>query len=221
MSRFLIAASRLTDHRWKMYGGVPKQLVNVGGERLIDRTIRQFSPHGEVLVVYGERPLPVDVPQVKAENDPRLGDINGIVNGRKAWSKTERTTVLLGDVWFSNAAVEAITAPRADWCLYGRPHNSTITGKKCDEQFAVGFEPSEQARVIAAAQYGASLARARKTRWTRFPQWFHCMHGLTDPKRIDRPPDVSLGHFVTIDDATDDLDYPKDYVALIERISPT
>lgn len=216
--RFLIAASRLTDHRWKNYGGVPKQLVDVGGERLIERTIRQFSPFGEVVVVNGGRLLPVNVAQVTAENDPRLGDINGIVNARKHWSKTDRTTVLLGDVWFSDAAVAAIVAPRADWCLYGRPHNSAITGKKSDEQFAVGFEPSEQRWVIEAAEWGARLARARRIRWCRFPQWFHAMHHLTDPKKIDRPPDVSLGHFVVIDDTTDDIDYPKDYEALRTRL---
>jgi hypothetical protein len=215
---FLIAASRLSDHRWGWYKGVAKQLVDVGGERLIERTIRQFSPFGEVVVVHGDAPLPLDVRQVKAVNDPMLGDINGIVNARAHWPQTERTTVLLGDVWFSEAAVEAIVTPRADWCLYGRPGWSTVTGKKSDEQFAVGFEPSEQSAVVAAAVKGGRLTRIRQIRWTRFPQWFHLMHGLTDPKRIDRAPDVSLGHFVVIDDQTDDLDKPADYDALLRRL---
>lgn len=216
--RFLLACGRGSDHRWKMYRGTTKHLVPIGGERLIDRTIRLFAPHGEVIVVYGERPLPVKVPQVRAENDPRLGDINAICNARRHWSPSERTTVVLGDVYFTEAAVAAIVEPRSDWCLYGRPGNSAITGKRSDEQFAVGFEPSEQAAVLRAAEYGARLARARRTRWTRFPQWFHSMHGLTDPKRIDRPPDVSLGHFVVIDDESDDIDYPKDYDGLLARL---
>lgn len=217
---FLIAASRTNDHRWKGYKAVPKQLVDVGGERLIERTIRQFSPFGEVVVVSGDKPLPLDpaVRQVRAENDPRLGDINGIVNARRYWSSSGRTTVLLGDVWFSDAAVAAIVEPRSDWCLYGRPGWSTITGKKSDEQFAVGFEPADAVRIIAAAEQGGRLTRARKIRWTRFPQWFHIMHGLTDPKRIDRAPDVSLGNFVVIDDTTDDIDKPEDYEGLLRRL---
>lgn len=219
---FLIAAGRGFDHRWPRTMRVPKQLVDVGGERLIERTIRQFSPFGEVVVVHGDAgPLPLNgVRQVRAENDPKLGDINGIVNARRHWSQTERTTVLLGDVWFSDAAVAAIVAPRADWCLYGRPTRPNIAGtRKYDEQFAVGFEPSEQAAVIRAAEFGARLARLRKTRWTRFPQWFHAMHGITVPALVDRRPDVSLGHFVVIDDESDDLDYPSDYANLKARLS--
>jgi molybdopterin-guanine dinucleotide biosynthesis protein A len=219
-ARFLIAAGRPSDHRWKWYRGVAKQLVDVGGERLIERTIRQFSPFGEVVVVHGDAgPLPVDIRQVKAENDPKLGDINGICNARRYWSQSERTTVVLGDVWFTDAAVAKIVAPRTDWCLYGRPNHSAITGKKSDEQFAVGFQPSEQAAVLAAAEQGGRLTRARRIRWTRFPQWFHLMHGLTDPKRVDRAPDVSLGHFEVIDDQTDDIDKPEDYDRLLERLA--
>jgi hypothetical protein len=216
---FLIAAGKPSDHRWKWYRGVAKQLVDIGGERLIERTIRQFSPYGEVVVVHGDSGrLPVDVRQVRAENDPRLGDINGIVNARRHWSPTERTTVLLGDVWFTDEAVQKIVTPRADWCLYGRPGWSTITGKKSDEQFAIGFMPDEQDRIIIAAQAGGRLVRARRIRWTRFPQHFHLMHGLTDPKRIDRAPDISLGNFVVIDDQTDDLDKPEDYDRLLQRL---
>lgn len=217
---FLIAAGRGFDHRWPTSMRVPKQLVDVGGERLIERTIRQFSPFGEIVVVHGEAgPLPLNgVRQVRAENDPKLGDINGIVNARKHWSQTERTTVLLGDVWFSDDAVAKIVAPRADWCLYGRPGWSTITGKKSDEQFAISFMPGEQATILAAAEAGARLVRARRIRWTRFPQHYHILHGLTDLRRIDRAPDVSLGHFVVIDDLSDDIDKPEDYQRLRKRL---
>ncbi len=216
--RFLIAASRTTDHRWKL--PIAKQLVDIGGERLIERTIRQFAPFGEVIVVCGSQRLPLDlaIPQVQAENDPRLGDINGIINARRYWAKDDRTTVLLGDVWFSDAAVQQIVAARSDWCLYGRPGWSTVTGKKSDEQFALGFEPDEQAGVIAAAEAGGYLVRKRKIRWTRFPQWFHLMHGLVDPKAIDRAPNVALGHFEIIDDTTDDIDKPEDYERLLARL---
>jgi MobA-like NTP transferase domain len=216
--RIFIAASRLYDARWPESQGTPKQLVDIGGERLIERSIRQFSAHGELSVVYGAAPLPVEAHQVRAENDPRLGDINGIINARRHWSKTDRTLIVLGDVWFTDDAVAKIVAPRSDWCLYGRPRGSDLTGKRWDEQFAVGFEPAEQDRVYAAAARGATMVRHHQIRWCRFPQWFHCMHGLTDRRRIDRVPDISLGHFVVIDDATDDIDKPDDYRRLRERI---
>lgn len=218
MTRIFIAAGRPYDKRWPESQGIPKQLVEIGGERLIDRTIRQFRGHGDLYVVHGAGgPLPVDIPQVKAENDPRIGDINGILNARRHWPSDDRTLIVLGDVWFTDAAVGAITAPQTTWCLYGRPARSAITGKTHDEQFAVGFEPAEQHRVIRSGEIGGRMARERQIRWCRFPQWFHLMHGLRDRRAVDRRPDVALGHFVVIDDETDDIDTPEDFVHMVER----
>jgi hypothetical protein len=45
------------------------------------------------------------------------------------------------------------------------------------------------------------------------------MHGITVPALVDRRPDVSLGHFVVVDDESDDLDYPVDYERLLQRLA--
>lgn len=217
--RVIIAAGRATDSRWKLYKGVAKQLVPIGSERLIERTIRQFSACAEVLVTHppGHR-LPLNgTRQVEPRNDPVLGDINGVLNSRAYWSHEDRTIVALGDVYFSDFAIRTITASRRDWALYGRAGASSLTGKTHDEQFAIGFMPEEHDKIVYAAYQAARLWQRRRIRWVRFPQLYHSMLGYP-PERIDRRPEPSA-HFVTIDDESDDIDYPADYERLLKRLT--
>lgn len=209
-----------SNTRWGGYrGAVRKHLVEVEGERLLDRTLRQVARHapGRTVVVLhpedrgayaAQVAQPVEFFEVPVAAAPEL-EAQKFLSSRALWNAAGRTIVLLGDVWFSAAALAAIFADSPEeWTAFGRAGASRFTGCPYGELFAQRF--------TATAEHGANLERLdamyrNRTCRRAAAGWAHynLMIG-----RHPHAPGVG-GRYVEIDDFTEDFDHPGDYDAWV------
>lgn len=134
--------------RWEGYLGTEKHLVEIEGERLLDRTVRLLSEQGvgNVCVVtkeYDERYNVLGTSQevvcVDYENNV---DADKFLSSKHLWHKAGRTIVLYGDCYFTDQAMEVIVHfPKREWTLFCRPGASKLTGTNWGECFAQSFYP--------------------------------------------------------------------------------
>lgn len=205
MRTIVIAAG--DGERWGDYTGVPKHLVTLAGERLIDRTARLFSEHGEVYVVGRDERYETPYSQLVV---PRLNAANfgadKFLSSRDLWNPDGRTIVAYGDVWFTEDAVARITGYDLHiWRLFARFGPSLVYGGDRGECFAQSFWPEHQAEHLAALRRIVGVRRAGVLReiggWTHY----RAMEGFFLVEHAQGP------LLFEIDDETDDLDYPVDY----------
>jgi hypothetical protein len=215
--------------RWRNHLGVPKHLApfprNADGdtERLIDRTARQLHEHN----VH-------DINIIAPPNDPRymiqgggttlhprtlkLSD-NGCdvwLRSSSLWSITGRTLVLLGDVRFTDDAMDHITQSYDDWTFFCRLGASALTGCAWGEDFGCSFLPEHHEEWLQALTYVSNLYR--KDELDRAGGWeaWQCMGGECSPQIPPvEPPDPRV---VYIDDLTDDIDFVEDWRRLTNKI---
>ena len=199
--------------RWGDYTGRPKHLIEIGGERLLDRTTRLAREYGarEVLVVakpgHPEYASP-GAQLVEAHLDPSRYDADKFLSSRHLWSTRGRTVVLYGDCYFTDEAMDVILTPREDWTHYCRFTGSAVTGATSGECFAVGFWPQHHAEYEAALHRVALLRRRGVL--SRCGGWetYRAMNGVQSHRlRAHR----AYARHVVIDDLTEDFDKPADY----------
>lgn len=194
--------------RWGEYLGVPKHLATTAvGEVLLHRTIEQALA------------LTSDV-HVITPDDDRYDDLPGRVkrhilgphhneyeHTRWLWSGDDRTVLLLGDVYFTDHAIDTIAAGSASaYRVFGRYRASKVTGTPYGEIFAASWGP---ARIPQMDVHLREVERLRATgECTRPPGWvlLRLWQGTPVRKHLVRPP-----IWTEIDDWTDDLDTPADY----------
>ncbi|GAG00873.1 unnamed protein product, partial [marine sediment metagenome] len=107
-TQFLIMAGG-SEQRWGQYLGVHKHLLPINGERLLDRTVRQLLAHGAHQITVVAKYPEYDVPGTQRVFPVDL-DSGGAIASRDFWSETARTTVLFGDVFFTEDAIDRICA---------------------------------------------------------------------------------------------------------------
>ncbi len=230
MKTIIIAAGSGT--RWKEFRGVPKHLVEVEGERLLDRTVRQFLQHGEVIVAGNDERYKVEgadlfIPQRKNE----WQEASKFLDTQEMWATDDRTVVAYGDVWFSDDCIQTIVQYDVpDWVLFGRFGLSEITGGG-GECFAQSFWP-EQIEEHREALLEIAKLRERKL-IGRCGGWEHYrqMNGIPLKEYAlgvcvnhpdgQKPHKLScfkeIRRFVNVNDWTDDFDYPEDLVEWEKR----
>lgn len=208
--RVIIAAAG-EGRRWADYLGVPKHIVRTAaGETLLVRTLAQAKRiSDDVHVVVPDDPRYMIAPRrsrkVTWHEVPRHH--NEYEHTRALWSQTGRTVLLLGDVYFTDAAVDTIAAgsPSA-YRVFGRYRASRVTGTPYGEIFAASWGPARHAQMDA---HLAEVARLRESgECTRPPGWVLLRLWQRTPVRrhVVKPP-----IWAEIDDWTDDLDTPADY----------
>lgn len=121
--------------------GLPKQFLEVGGERIIARTIR-------LLIGHGYRSPVIVAPRTqewagfcmehglerKGLEEP-LPDIVGSIG--KIVETPGDHLFLLADVTFSKSALESILKETPVWTCYGKPGPNLWTGKSYSESYAL------------------------------------------------------------------------------------
>lgn len=204
--RVIIAcADRIDDPKWNNYLGVPKHLAPVDGEPLLHRTVQQvhhrIDEHFDDIVVTtsdGDLRYEVDAAYVET-----VTGTNEYSSTRPLWSKVDRTILLLGDVYFTDKALDTIFRQRQLFPLwFGRYRGSRITASRWGEIFACSWPFTSNGLMIQ------HLARVDDhPEITRPPGWklYRSVCGLPMNKH------QLNGHWIEINDETDDFDVPDNY----------
>ena len=133
--------------------------------------------------------------------------MGGAVASMEFWATEKRTTVLFGDIYFTEDAMDKICAiDEPSRCQFiGRSKASKHHGCPYEEQFGFSLLPEHQEEVSAAIEHvKEALQRGDIKGCTGWATYRH-LHGL--PLRKHK----IVGDFVEIDDFTDDFDFPIDY----------
>lgn len=212
--------------RWGNYLDTPKHLLKIHGERLLDRTvrlIRRFATDASVAImalddahaaaydVAGtERFCPVD-DMADADALERHYASPHFMACRARWNAAGRTVVVLGDVFFTERAMQTICSDTTRGVrFYGREKASTITGTPWGELFAISFYPDDHGPIV-----NASDELRERCETVRGWQLYRHLNDLP----LDAFPNVIADNdrFVEINDFTDDFDFPNDYDTWITR----
>ena len=198
--------------RWGEYLGVPKHLAaTADGEILLERTISQaLALSSDVHVQTPDDDRYADHIDPRAVRHVREPDASGggeYSATRELWSADTRTVLLLGDVYFTDAAIATVGAgsPTA-YRVFGRYRASKQTGTPYGEIFAAswGVErlPQMDIHLAEVERLRAAGVSNRPPGWLLLRLW----QGTPVGKHVVKRP-----IWVEVDDWTDDLDVPADY----------
>lgn len=197
--------------RWGKYLGIDKHFIEIDGEKLIHRTVRQLRDNGieDIWVVGKDKRYEIPgakffLPELNEHND----GVDKFLNSKELWIDG-RTIVLYGDVYFSEYAMgKIVNHNHRDWQLFARAFGSRITGCKWGECFAQSFYTEHIPEHKRNLEKAVKLWHQGKIRRPSGWQHYRFMIGLP-PNRVDEP--FVGDRFVNIDDFTDDFDSPDDY----------
>jgi len=204
MVRVLIFAAG-EGHRWNNYMGIRKQMIQIDGESLLDRMIRQCHErvdceifiNGPLSQPWFQRPRAVLNPiEIPSNEDHRAHTLDKCLNSIHQWNQEDRTVCLLGDVYYEDSAMDLILkSPHRTFVRYGRSEGSHRTGKCWGEDFACSFYPENHEKV---KEYLESFTIENShTPWTRVVEKF---------QEQDNQP-----HHYELTGLTDDFDRPCEY----------
>ncbi len=209
-TRLLIMAGG-KEERWRNHLGTHKHLVSIHGERLLDRTVRMLRERGaaDIMIVAKYPEYDVACTQRVHPHDEHRG---AVVSSRDFWSGTQRTTVVFGDVYFTDAAMDRICNMSSPQCTFiGRSRRSRITGCPYQELFGLSLVPESHRRVSQSIERVKQALADGEIRIC--PGWSIYRHLQGLHLRDKRCP----ANFLNIDDFTEDFDVPEDYERWIQR----
>jgi len=193
--------------RWANYLGIPKQLISINGESLLERMVRLLRNKGYyniVIVSHDERLRLSNCGFFRPSSFRWIAQT--LLSTYSLW--TDKTIILLGDVFFTERAINTITKSSRGINVYGRPNVSRFTFTKYGEIFALLFDKNNWDKIKAHAEIvcrDAGLGGRGKL-W----EFYRSLAGypLTEHK-------IENEIFNTIHDLTDDIDDPAKYDRII------
>lgn len=214
--RCIIAAAGNGD-RWGDYLGLRKHQVPINGVPIIKRTIDQFQSAGITPLVlchpdhvyeYAGARYTTVVP------DPD-SSIHKVASSSSLWSSTDRTLLVFGDVYFSNRAFRRLLKDDGHWTVYGRIGKAKY-GKKLHSLFAISVHPADHDFLVQSFQeFRAIDVSGRVPSGGRLLYWYQHVTG----QRFHPTDLVDKGHFIRINDVTDDVDKPSHYNQLKRAVA--
>lgn len=201
-----------------MYCGIPKQLIELEGKTLLVRTVELCRAFGvdDIWVValpgtdVEKAALKLGVRVAEKTQHPYPVGIDKVMSSEFLWEGT--TTVLFGDVFFTQEAMETIIVGDRDTPItfYGRLHGSKVTGKNGPEIYGLRFEPRGYEQLKAHCEYIRWSIQAGYIDWKR--DVIQTVLASIDHHSYKREECENSDWLVTIDDWTEDFDKPKDYI---------
>lgn len=185
----------------------PKQYIKVAGEPIIERIGRLFMPEGPgpvspMLAVcwYDLKRLIIEGPfRFLTLADPGNCILKGFVQTRRFWaSYGERTLIILGDVYFTDAAAKKILEDERD-CFFA---GTKVLGPSTGELFAFSFKNPDK---IAKALSGVACLKVNAPDY----QCGHLRNLLWQLQGGVRDR-IFEEIYLEIDDLTCDFDKPED-----------
>lgn len=197
-----------------------KQLVTILGEPVLDRTIRQLRDLSVTgITVISANP---DLQRTGAAfftPDRHRWLAETMLSSRPLWSG--RTLFLLGDVVFSDKAIQAMVTAQGNPRFMGRAAANPYTMCPWSELFGLVVDEPDFERVEDL------LNKAIAHGLNGGPGKLSCVYAahlgvpFQSMQHGPRPSDPT--HFLAIDDWTDDMDFPNEYenmVALHDALTP-
>lgn len=207
------------DIRWTQKMRYPKHFIEIEGEEILPRLVRQLTPKVEIIVSGHPDPrykfanAALYVPYRNRLNY----DADNSLSTMPIWNYDGRTIILYGDVWYSDEAIETILGfEEREWQLFCRFEPSLLTGKSWGEPWAWSFWPEHIEEHVEAHRRTIRLLE-RGVLW-RCGAWEHyrAMCGLPDEKMgIEHHGDY--GRATVIDDWTEDFDFIGDLEEFLAR----
>jgi len=114
MESLILIPAAGRQRRWK--STLPKQLVTVNGETLLDRHLRMFQPYTGDFLILADDSLICDTFDTYLPRDHRYL-CETLVNTRHLWS--QRTIILLGDTILSPEITRVIATDRRPCAFWG------------------------------------------------------------------------------------------------------
>jgi hypothetical protein len=214
----LIAAG--PGERWGYHLGMPKHFVPVDGEPILQRAVRLIGRHCKDIWVVGvDDRYKIEGSQLFIPDlEPANFGADKFLSSRELWNTNGRTIVFFGDVYFTEEAMSTILSfDEREWTVFGRFGPSALTGTPWGELFAQSFWPEHIDEHLSALVRLARLCGEGTVKRGQGWEHYRLMNGATeDALHLHR----ELGHFVEIDDWTDDFDYPDDYDRFISNRRP-
>lgn len=213
----IIAAGEAT--RWNNYMGITKHFAVLNGEPILIRAVRLLKENGVKAQDIELVSLDYNVEGVTnhhiTPNYKENADADKFLSSAHLWNREGRTVIVYGDVYFSDYAMQRITNYEGkDWTMFCRP--GTINNATAGECFAASFYPDEIDRGIAQLKELTRLYRAKQFSRIGGWEWSRLMSDVSRDKIWEHQLDLNV--YDVIDDETDDLDFPRDYLRLKEVV---
>lgn len=202
MNVLIIAAGH--QKRWNNYRGTTKHLIELNGEILLHRTVRQFNENNVTVVGmdgrYKVNETALYIPVLNDENR----NADKFLSSVRLWSEAERNVLLLGDVWFSDEAASIIQSDDRPVRFYGRHSISNTTRKQWGEIFAIAFDGYMVKTLFNHLDnLKSDIIEGKVEDLAGWGMWYQ-FGGKKDKSCLDDP------KWCEIDDFTDDFDFPQD-----------
>ncbi len=189
--------------RWKNHLGVPKQLIEFHGEPILHRTVRLLRFNGVKDILCVTRDPKLHAPStVMFKPHACRWTVETIASTQTLWS--ERTVILLGDVYFTHRAIQKIISFKGDIAIFGRASPSVYTACGHRELFAISFNAVGTKSVKKAIN--TTLKAVKSGAWGNLWDIYHSIAGLPLDSGCVEPL-----LFRSIDDLTNDFDTPMNY----------
>lgn len=205
MPRFILMCAG-EGTRWT--GETPKHLVDVEGEVLLHRTVRQLIERGQadVWIAHPDPAYDVEGATRFAPDPDRRYDVDKFWSARAKWVPDTRH--LYGDVYYTDDAMDriALDPPKAAFGIYGRRFRSEITGCPHGEVFAFCF--TDLAYCGSVCQELRTLSARGSLRRGGSWELYQMMQGRK-PNPYGRQ--MFDENWTQIDDWTDDFDSVEEY----------
>lgn len=205
--------------RWNNYLGIPKHLLTIDGQTLIERIVKQLKENG-INDIYIVGP---DDDRYKINNSKLVQpktyyknlDSDKMLSSMDLWSLTSRTMILFGDTFFTNKAIKKIIDfKKMQFTVYARFNPSLYTKKRYGEIFAQSFYPihiqNHYETLLYISQLHLDNIINRSAAW----EHYRAISGARGERvGIHR----QYKNAIIIDDFTDDFDGPSDYDRFLKR----
>jgi len=218
MTRYIIICAGEAT-RWSNYLGTTKHMATLNGEPILERTIRLLRKNNvhrdDIFVV--SKDYNTKAVDYRPKLNKRNHDADKFLSSKELWNKQGRTVILYGDVYFSENAIKTIIDDGCEyWRMFCRPTASEITGTPYGECFAVSFMPHDHKQCYKTLKQLVYLYRGELLNRIGGWEWARLMAGIR-PSKLQKHRE-GLPVYVTIDDETDDIDFPSDYERLKEVV---
>jgi hypothetical protein len=201
-----------SGERWQSHLNVPKQLAPIPRQPLLFRTLQLLLASGikDIYTISNEPKLNIKPAKFFTPEKCNWW-IETFISTKSLWKR--KTVILLGDVYFSPLGLKTILSDSASIRVFGRPGPSKVTGTPHGECFALSYSQSQHQFLQNCAN--KVLKDAKKGGRGKVWELYQTLCGFPLNKQTII---VEKNIFKVIDDLTDDIDSPLEYINLLNTL---